>query len=226
MTELYGVEYRRIDSIPSFGAVMGHERHVCECGMTLRSCRCPGPHNITIYECVHGRTPIMGPNTQPTSSHEATQTEDTDAIDAEFAVETLLGVVKPGKPMRPGDQQLPQANDLPSMHDKATEDMQSRKELGASRYGVALQPCNGRDAVRDAYEEALDGSAYLAQAVWEQEHPEATWVGRVINALDAQVLMPANKRLPIFVPSTMFIPPAVVSLLENRGFSIERTTEE
>ncbi len=210
--EIHGQVHTQIDVISPLGAKAGHEVHKCECGMTLASCRCPGPHTINLYKCIHDRPAIYGPNSIGDG-----MPEQPDAV---------LGVVHPAeKPVRPEDQQLPQPNGLPSMHDQAQSDLKARKELGASRYGVALQPCNGRDAVRDAYEEALDGAAYLAQATWEQEHPEATWVGRVINALDAQVLMPVGKRLPIFIPENMFIPPAVVSLLENRGFSIESIEE-
>ena len=48
------------------------------------------------------------------------------------------------------------------------EDMHSRDQLGRSRYGVPLQAGNGRDALRDAYEEALDLAVYLRQAIEER----------------------------------------------------------
>ena len=35
-------------------------------------------------------------------------------------------------------------------------DMEDRRRLGIARYGTPLQPHNGRDALVDAYEEALD----------------------------------------------------------------------
>jgi hypothetical protein len=53
--------------------------------------------------------------------------------------------------------------------DLVVADMQARKALGAQRYGVALQPFNGRDALRDAYEEALDLAMYLKQAIMERD---------------------------------------------------------
>ena len=37
------------------------------------------------------------------------------------------------------------------------------------RYGTALQPHNGRDALLDAYEEALDLAMYLKQAIVERD---------------------------------------------------------
>lgn len=46
-------------------------------------------------------------------------------------------------------------------------DMGNRHRLGTERYGVPLQPNNGRDALRDWYEEALDACAYGRQAVEE-----------------------------------------------------------
>jgi hypothetical protein len=47
------------------------------------------------------------------------------------------------------------------------DDVDARKQLGISRYGVALQAGNGRDALVDAYQEALDLAVYVRQAVEE-----------------------------------------------------------
>lgn len=49
------------------------------------------------------------------------------------------------------------------------EDMKARRELGINRYGVVLQAFNGRDALLDAYEEALDLRVYLTQAYFEED---------------------------------------------------------
>lgn len=46
-------------------------------------------------------------------------------------------------------------------------DLEARERIGIERYGTPLQPFNGRDAVRDAYEEALDLACYLRQAIVE-----------------------------------------------------------
>lgn len=43
-------------------------------------------------------------------------------------------------------------------------DMQKRNVKGIESYGTPLQPFNGRDALLDAYEEALDLVVYLKQA--------------------------------------------------------------
>lgn len=42
-------------------------------------------------------------------------------------------------------------------------DMEARDRLGRERYGTPLQPHNGRDALRDLYEEILDAIAYATQ---------------------------------------------------------------
>jgi hypothetical protein len=48
-------------------------------------------------------------------------------------------------------------------------DMEERAAVGFKRYGTHLQPHNGRDALADAYAEALDEVVYLKQAVIEAE---------------------------------------------------------
>lgn len=52
---------------------------------------------------------------------------------------------------------------------KLISDITERRELGIARYGTALQPNNGRDALRDAYEEAIDLCMYLKQLIVERQ---------------------------------------------------------
>jgi hypothetical protein len=47
-------------------------------------------------------------------------------------------------------------------------DIRERERTGILVYGQALQPHNGRDALQDAYEEALDLACYLKQALLER----------------------------------------------------------
>lgn len=70
---------------------------------------------------------------------------------------------------RPDDQALPIVNERPFVQDAVIADMQKRRDLGVERYGTSLQPFNGRDALRDAYEEALDLAFYLKQALIERD---------------------------------------------------------
>jgi len=52
---------------------------------------------------------------------------------------------------------------------KLITDITERREVGITRYGTALQPNNGRDALRDAYEEAIDLCMYLKQMIVERQ---------------------------------------------------------
>lgn len=71
---------------------------------------------------------------------------------------------------REGDQPLPRRNTHPVIQDLVIADMSDRRALGIRRYGTALQPHNGRDALRDAYEEAIDLTMYLRQCLYERDH--------------------------------------------------------
>lgn len=57
-------------------------------------------------------------------------------------------------------------NSIPIV-DLVIQDMEERKRIGKERYGVFLQAHNGREAIRDAYEEALDLAIYLRQVLEE-----------------------------------------------------------
>lgn len=64
-------------------------------------------------------------------------------------------------------------------------DMAARDALGRARYGTALQPYNGRDALADLYQELLDAAVYARQAMidaglTEDEH----------QAIDLEVYRP------------------------------------
>lgn len=67
------------------------------------------------------------------------------------------------------DQPPPAPNDGPVIQNLVIDDMRARLAVGIPRYGTGLQPHNGRDALRDAYEEALDLCAYLRQAMYERD---------------------------------------------------------
>lgn len=72
--------------------------------------------------------------------------------------------------MRP--QPSPVVNPVnPRIHDLVVDDVFERMSVGIRRYGTPLRGGNGRDALWDAYEEALDLVCYLRQAIWERDHP-------------------------------------------------------
>lgn len=66
----------------------------------------------------------------------------------------------------------PAPNDLPAVWGMVMKDMVDRDQIGRKRYGTPLQPHNGRDVLRDAYEEALDLAVYLRQAIYERDNPQ------------------------------------------------------
>ncbi|GAA0402729.1 hypothetical protein GCM10009530_63370 [Microbispora corallina] len=74
-----------------------------------------------------------------------------------------------GLKQRPGDQPLPIVNNEPDIQTQVIADIEHRREVGIQRYGTALQPFNGRDALRDLYEELLDGAMYAKQSMVERD---------------------------------------------------------
>jgi hypothetical protein len=62
----------------------------------------------------------------------------------------------------------PTPNDSKPIRDLVIEDMRDRDRVGRERYGTPLQANNGRDALVDAYQEALDLVVYLRQAIEER----------------------------------------------------------
>lgn len=52
---------------------------------------------------------------------------------------------------------------------RVDDDMRARDQEGRRKYGTPLQAGNGRDALTDAYQEALDLAVYLRQAIEERK---------------------------------------------------------
>jgi hypothetical protein len=77
------------------------------------------------------------------------------------------------------EQRMPIPNGRPSIQSLVRADLERREQVGISRYGTALQAHNGRDVLRDAYEEAMDLTCYLRQAIEERDTAAAavlpTW---------------------------------------------------
>lgn len=71
--------------------------------------------------------------------------------------------------LREGDQQLPVPNDSPDIQSLVIADIEARRQVGIERYGTALQAHNGRDALRDLYEELIDGAMYTRQVMVERD---------------------------------------------------------
>lgn len=69
-----------------------------------------------------------------------------------------------GKP-----QPDPKPNNNPAIIDLVVAEFMARDRLGRERYGTRLQAGNGRDALRDALDEALDLVQYLRQAIFDRD---------------------------------------------------------
>ena len=75
-------------------------------------------------------------------------------------------------------------------------DIEARCELGKQKYGERLQPFNGRDALLDAYQEALDLCQYLRQAI--EETPKKIYLVKD-NDMDAtKLFLNKDKALKYF----------------------------
>ena len=66
-------------------------------------------------------------------------------------------------------QPSPVPNDRPAIQDLVAADVAERKRVGIERYGTPLQAFNGRDALRDLYEELLDAVQYVRQLMYERD---------------------------------------------------------
>jgi len=57
----------------------------------------------------------------------------------------------------------------PDIVDLVQKNLDERRKKGIESYGRPLRAGNGRDALWDAYEEALDLACYLRQAIAERD---------------------------------------------------------
>jgi hypothetical protein len=65
------------------------------------------------------------------------------------------------------EQKEPVPNELPACWDLVIDEMKNRDQIGRERYKTALQPFNGRNALRDVSEELLDAVVYNRQLRFE-----------------------------------------------------------
>lgn len=72
-------------------------------------------------------------------------------------------------PPAAAEQPAPVPNDHPAVWDLVVADMHARDALGRERYKTRPQPHNGRDALRDHYEELLDAAVYARQMLYERD---------------------------------------------------------
>ena len=63
----------------------------------------------------------------------------------------------------------PEAAGGPAMWDLVIADMRDRDRFGTEKYGQRLVAHDGRDAMKDAYQEALDLCVYFRKAIYERD---------------------------------------------------------
>ena len=107
-------------------------------------------------------------------------------------------------------QHQPITNDQPALWSLVIADMQARDDFGRAKYGTPLQAFNGRDALVDAYQEALDKVVYLRQAIIERE-----WMVREIATLRAENEDLRRRLDAPREPSTVEAPPKVQRIIDD-----------
>lgn len=70
--------------------------------------------------------------------------------------------------VRNTEQPNPITSDLPAVNKLVIKDLEERMEMGIDKYGMPLQPENGRDPLVDAYQEIMDLVLYLRQMLYEK----------------------------------------------------------
>lgn len=95
-----------------------------------------------------------------------------------------------GDPMTP--QPPPIANARVPIWELVIEDMKARDQVGREQYAAPLQAFNGRDVLRDWYEEQLDSIVYNKQAMIERDEQrkavESVLYHLVQNSKDGNVV--------------------------------------
>jgi hypothetical protein len=81
----------------------------------------------------------------------------------------------------PTEQRMPTPNGAPSVQGMVIADLETRLQVGIQRYGTPLQPNNGRDALRDLYEELLDAACYARQCIAERDQAAALARSKIEN---------------------------------------------
>ncbi len=73
--------------------------------------------------------------------------------------------------------------------DRVANDLLARREAGTMKYGVELCTFNGRDALVDAYQEAVDLLVYYSQYLLESGETEGGHVCDIFDIADIVVML-------------------------------------
>jgi hypothetical protein len=69
------------------------------------------------------------------------------------------------------EQPMPVPNGQPDIQSMVLADLEARRKVGIARYATGLQPFNGRDMMRDLYEELIDATVYVKGVMVERDTP-------------------------------------------------------
>lgn len=75
------------------------------------------------------------------------------------------------------------------LKDLLVEDMRARDAHGREVYKVPLQAHNGRNVLKDAYEEALDAAVYLRQGCEEGYNVKPLYMMALVLACDLRLML-------------------------------------
>lgn len=75
--------------------------------------------------------------------------------------------------LRDGDQKLPEGGQE-DVFPALIADIKAREQVGIRRYKQTLKTFDGRDNLRDAYEEALDLAVYLKKEIMQRDATRIT----------------------------------------------------
>lgn len=67
------------------------------------------------------------------------------------------------------------------LFEEVKKDLDARNALGRQQYGRTMGPHDGRNSLRDAYEEALDLAMYLKKAIIEAGGETANQISRCVR---------------------------------------------
>lgn len=83
---------------------------------------------------------------------------------------------------------------------KVKADIDERCAVGLKKYGRHLHTFNGRSALQDAYEEAIDLSQYLAQELMERQSIKQNVIHKIEKVLSAYDMpLPKEKLIELII---------------------------
>ena len=89
---------------------------------------------------------------------------------AEWGTENKIWFHRPAASKSNNEKEpQPIKNDHPAVWNLVLADIAERDLIGLAKYGTRLQPFNGRDVLKDSFQEALDLVVYLRQAIYERD---------------------------------------------------------